>query len=231
MRKRQGIAMGMAFLLAVLATACGTNTEQPQNAPSTEANPFPQSNNVTVAPGAESTLIAYFSVPETNGVDAVSGASRVVVDDEVLGNNQYVAQLIQNEVGGDLLRIETIQDYPGTHEELLEFAYNELSENARPELATQIEDLERYQVIFLGYPNWNAELPMPLYTFLEQYDLSGKTIIPFTVHGGSGFSRTIDTIKQLQPDATVIEEGLAIYRNSVAEAESDVISWLSNLDL
>ena len=111
-------------------------------------------------------LIAYFSVPETDGVDAVAGASRVVVDGAVLGSNQYVAQLIQAEVGGDLFRIETEQTYPGEHDALLEFAYNELAEGARPALAAQVEDLSRYDVIFLGYPNWNADLPMPLYTFL-----------------------------------------------------------------
>ena len=155
----------------------------------------------------------------------------MVVDGEVLGNNQYIAQLIQQEVGGDLFRIETVQEYPGSHEPLLEFAYNELSENARPELATQIENLDSYSVIFLGYPNWNADLPMPLYTFLEQYDFSGKTIIPFTTHGGSGFSRTIQTIEELQPNATVVEEGLSISRNSVPEAQSEVVSWVSGLNL
>lgn len=149
----------------------------------------------------------------------------------MLGNNQYIAQLIQQEVGGDLFRIETVQEYPGSHEPLLEFAYNELSENARPELATQIENLDSYSVIFLGYPNWNADLPMPLYTFLEQYDFSGKTIIPFTTHGGSGFSRTIQTIEELQPNATVVEEGLSISRNSVPEAQSEVVSWVSGLNL
>lgn len=113
-------------------------------------------------------LIAYFTVPETDGVDTVAGASRVVVDGEVLGNNQYIAQLIQGEVGGDLYAIETVQEYPGSHDPLLEYAYTEKAENARPELAGQIENLEDYDVIFLGYPNWNADLPMPLYTFLEQ---------------------------------------------------------------
>lgn len=77
-------------------------------------------------------------------------------------------------------------------------------------------------MIFLGYPNWNADLPMPLYTFLEQYDFSGKTIIPFTTHGGSGFSRTVQTISEMQPGATVVSDGLSISRNSVAGAESDV---------
>lgn len=174
-------------------------------------------------------LIAYFTVPETDGVDTVAGASRVVVDGEVLGNNQYIAQLIQGEVGGDLYAIETVQEYPGSHDPLLEYAYTEKAENARPELAGQIENLEDYDVIFLGYPNWNADLPMPLYTFLEQYDFSGKTIIPFTTHGGSGFSRTIQTIQELQPGATIVEDGLSISRNNVPEAQSAVTDWIAGL--
>lgn len=174
-------------------------------------------------------LIAYFTVPETDGVDTVAGASRVVVDGEVLGNNQYIAQLIQGEVGGDLYAIETVQEYPGSHDPLLEYAYTEKAENVRPELAGQIENLEDYDVIFLGYPNWNADLPMPLYTFLEQYDFSGKTIIPFTTHGGSGFSRTIQTIQELQPGATIVEDGLSISRNNVPEAQSAVTDWIAGL--
>lgn len=155
-------------------------------------------------------LIAYFSVMETDGVDTVAGASRVAVDGEVLGNNEYIAQLIQHETGGDLFAIETVREYPTTHDPLLEFAAEEKAEDERPELAVQIENLDSYEVIFLGFPNWNADLPMPLYTFLEQYDFSGKTIVPFTTHGGSGFSRTIQTIAELQPEANVITEGLCI---------------------
>ena len=161
----------------------------------------------------------------------VAGASRVAVDGEVLGNNQYIAQIIQRETGGDLFSIETVQEYPTTHEPLLDFAYEEKAENARPKLATQIENPDSYDVIFLGFPNWNADLPMPLYTFLEEYDFSGKTIIPFTTHGGSGFSRTIQTIAELQPDAEVITDGLSISRNSVSGAESEVIDWVSGLGL
>ena len=99
------------------------------------------------------------------------------------------------------------------------------------ELAAQMENLGSYDIIFLGYPNWNADLPMPLYTLLEQADLSGKTIVPFTTHGGSGFSRTIQTIQELQPNATVVSDGLSISRNSVAQAEGDVASWVSGLGL
>lgn len=185
----------------------------------------------TAKTGDGNILIAYFSVMETDGVDTVSGASRVAVNGEALGNNEYIAQIIQRETGGDLFPIETVQEYPDTHDPLLEFAYNEKADNARPKLATQIENLDSYDVIFLGFPNWNADLPMPLYTFLEAYDFSGKTIIPFTTHGGSGFSRTIQTISELQPDATVLSDGLSIYRDSVPEAESEVVNWVNDLNL
>lgn len=217
------------------AAAESDTAEQPQagdetDAP-TEETTGSDSEQGDSAAASSNILIAYFSVPETDGVDAVAGASRVVVDGEVLGNTQYIAQLIQQQTGGDLFRIETVQEYPGSHDPLLEFAYNERAEGARPELAAQMENLDSYDIIFLGYPNWNADLPMPLYTLLEQTDLSGKTIVPFTTHGGSGFSRTIQTIQELQPNATVISDGLSISRNSVAQAKSDVASWVSGLGL
>lgn len=86
-------------------------------------------------------------------------------------------------------------------------------------------------MIFLGHPNWNFNLPMPVCTFLGQYDFSGKTIIPFTIHRGSGFSRTIHIIQNLQSEATVMEDGLSISRNSVPDAQSDVTEWIAGLNL
>lgn len=146
-----------------------------------------------------------------------------------MGNTQFIAQAIQAAVGGDLFAIETVQAYPGTHDALLDVAYDQLRENARPELAAQVENLEDYDVIFLGYPNWNAELPMPLYTFLESHDLSGKTILPFVTHGGSGFSRTIATIQSLQPEAAVAEDGFSVSRSSVAGAAQDAMDWAAGI--
>lgn len=241
----------ISVLLALSLTACGnsnqntvedTPAETKITTPVTESEDSSTESTVgnsvsgtetsdTEGAGGSNILIAYFSVMETDGVDTVAGASRVAVNGEVLGNNQYIAQIIQQETGGDLFPIETVQEYPTTHDPLLEFAYNEKADNARPELATQIENLDSYDVIFLGFPNWNADLPMPLYTFLEEYDFSGKTIIPFTTHGGSGFSRTIQIISELQPNATVISDGLSISRNSVSGAESDVIDWVKGLNL
>ena len=229
------LAAGMALSLA----AC-SSTAQTESAPSPSSSSAASSAEQSASDAASQAegaaaegndLIAYFSVPETDGVDAVAGASRVVVNGEVLGNSQYIAQLIQQEAGGDLFRIETVQEYPGSHDPLLEFAYNEKAENAKPELASQIENPDSYDVIFLGYPNWNADLPMPLYTFLEEYDFSGKTIIPFTTHGGSGFSRTIQTIQELQPEASVVEDGLSISRNDAADAQEDVSDWVAGLGI
>ena len=180
-------------------------------------------------PAGSNILIAYFTVPETDGVDTVANASRVATDNGVVGNTEFIAMEIQKNLGGDLFAIETVQEYPGSHSTLLEFAYNEKSDDARPELSTHIESLDGYDYIFIGYPNWNADLPMPLYTFFEEYDFSGKTIIPFVTHGGSGFSSTIRTIQRLEPDATVIEAGLSISRNSVPNAQVDVKSWTDSL--
>lgn len=229
------LAAGMAlFLAACSSTAQTESAPSPSSSSAASSAEQSASDAASQAEGAAAegnVLIAYFSVPETDGVDAVAGASRVVVNGEVLGNSQYIAQLIQQEAGGDLFRIETVQEYPGSHDPLLEFAYNEKAENARPELASQIENPDSYDVIFLGYPNWNADLPMPLYTFLEEYDFSGKTIIPFTTHGGSGFSRTIQTIQELQPEASVVENGLSISRNDAADAQEDVSDWVAGLGI
>jgi flavodoxin len=179
----------------------------------------------------ENVLIAYFTVPETDGVDTVAGASRVVKNGEVLGNTQFIAQCIQRAAGGDLFAIETVQRYPGTHAPLLEFAADEKRKNGRPKLRTRISNLNQYDVIFIGYPNWNADLPPALYTFLEEYDFSGKTVVPFSTHGGSGFSNTIRTIARLEPRATVITNGFTVSRNTVGNAENNVRAWVKNLNL
>lgn len=235
MRRKNTILLVLVLLFSFPLTACGDSSRsEPSatgNAMSAEEQESSESEKESTDTESGNTLIAYFSVMETDGVDTVAGASRVAVDGEVLGNNEYIAQLIQHETGEDLFAIETVREYPTTHDPLLEFAAEEKAEDARPELAVQIENLDSYDVIFLGLPNWNADLPTPLYTFLEQYDFSGKTIVPFTTHGGSGFSRTIQTIAELQPEADVITEGLSISRNSVANAQDEVTAWLSGLDL
>lgn len=184
--------------------------------------------------GGSNILIAYFSVPEdidTSGIDADAGASVVVTDEEVLGNTQYMASIIQETVGGDLFRIETVEAYPLDHDPLVDQAAEEQDADARPALSTHIENPDQYDTIILGYPNWWGDMPQPLYTFLEEYDFSGKTIIPFCPHGGSGFSDTVETIGELQPQAKVSDDGLSISRNDVANARDEIGSWVQGLGL
>jgi flavodoxin len=113
----------------------------------------------------------------------------------------------------------------------MEIATSEKRQNARPQLSTQIENLARYEVIFLGYPNWYDDLPMAFYTFLEGHDFSGKTIIPFCTHSSSGFSNTIRTIANLQPNARVITDGFSVPRDRARNAENDVRNWVRRLNL
>lgn len=174
-------------------------------------------------------LIAYFTVPETSGVDAVAQASRVVENGEVVGNVEFIAKTIQAETNGDIFAIETTQTYPGEHQALLDFAAAEMAVNARPALSTGISNLSDYDVIFLGYPIWNADLPMPVYTFLDTYDLSSKTVIPFTAHGGSGFAGTIHTVASQEPNAQVEQNGFSVSRNSVSAARNDIVNWVQDL--
>lgn len=182
--------------------------------------------------GGGKTLVVYFSWPETltaHNMTEEEENSTVVINGKVLGNTQYVAMVIAEATGAELFRIEPLKPYPMEHKPLIAQAKNEQRRNYRPVMAKPLENLQRYDTIFLGYPNWWADLPMILYTFLEQHDLSGKTVIPFSTHGGSGFSGTIHTIADLQPKATVVRDGYTVDRDVVAEAAPQVIDWVKQV--
>ena len=237
MLKRLFSIMLAVVVISSMFTGCGSssakNNQTTKNDSAEKSSDINSSSNaVTEAvqnnTDNENILIAYFSVPEnvdTDGIDANSGASIVVKNKDVLGNMQYMAMTIQEAIGGELFRIETKEKYPLEHETLVNQAKEEQNEEVRTELATHIENVEQYDIIFLGYPNWWGDMPQPLYTFLEEYDFSGKTIIPFNSHGGSGFSNTIEEIKKLQPNATVKDDGLSISRNDVADSEQEITDW------
>lgn len=161
---------------------------------------------------AQKILIAYFSHTQTT---------------------EKVALEIRKKTGGDLFKIETVQAYPTVHKETTAFAEKERDTDARPALKGTVENMDSYDVIFLGYPIWWYTLPMPLYTFLESYDLSDKTIIPFVTHGGSRMSGTEEVIQKLQPNAKM-RESLAIHRNVIRNnpetgAEKPTAEWLGKL--
>ena len=154
----------------------------------------------------------------------------VEIDGERLGNTQYMAYVIQENTGADIFRILPQTPYPTDHDALLAVAQEEIRTNARPEIEGTIEDFDSYDVVFVGYPNWNADMPYILYTFFETYDFSGKTIISFNTHGGSGFSGTQETIAELEPNASMLD-GKSISRNSIEGAEQEIIDWLDSIGM
>lgn len=203
-----------------------TETEQ-----STEGTAEAESSEATAQ---SSLLVAYFSYAENaalpDDVDASASASIQPWNGALTGNTGVVADMIAQATGADLFSIRTVEQYPDTYDATIDQGQQEQSDGARPELATHLENLDSYDTIFLGFPNWWGDMPMAVYTFLDEVDLSGKTVIPFVTSGGSGFSNTISTIQQMEPQATV-QEGLSISGSSATGAQQQVESWLSELGL
>lgn len=176
-------------------------------------------------------LVAYFSrVGNTewvDGVDAVTSASINVENGEFVGNAEYLAKVAAEASGGDLFLIETVDSYPSDYRETTDQAKVEQNDNARPALASHVENIDSYDTIILIYPNWWGTLPQPLFTFLEEYDFSGKTILPLCTHGGSRMGSSENDITSLCPNATLLE-GLAVSGSGATSAGSEVENWINN---
>lgn len=227
MKKRYFIGGTLAIALCVIVL-CAFATQK--NADTPEAVVSEQQIPATVSRTGGKVLVAYFSVPETDGVDASSGASRLVSDGKLQGSTEYVATVIGETTGGDLFEIKTVHTYPGTHKELVDAAKKESNEDARPALATHIKNLKEYDVVFVGFPNWWYDMPQPLYTFFDEYDFSGKIIVPFCTHGGSRFSDAIKTIRKMEKGATVLD-GYAIARDRVGNSKDGILNWLKKIGM
>lgn len=217
------ISLFMALTMVLSLAACQANQSSTESTPEESSS---QANESTPTPSNTNgkNLVVYFSMPDN--VDD----STVVIDGETLGNTQYMAYVIQETVGADIFRIEPETPYPTDHDELVDLASEEQSNNARPAIKNTIENFDTYENIFVGYPNWWGDMPMILYSFFDEYDFSGKTIIPFNIHGGSGFSGTISTIKELEPNAEVLD-GKSISRNDIQDAEQEIVDWVNSLGL
>ena len=217
MKNRKHMFHAFSFLLIAVMlftlAACGkaedtqNKTEQGNRQQIAEASDGSTENTASSNVSNNSNakiLIAYFTAAENSGVDAISSASYTTVGGNAVGRVRAVADMIQAQTDGELFSIQTANIYPADGGELIDQAADEQDEDFRPELTSHIENLDDYDVIFVGYPTWWYDMPMALYSFFEEYDFSGKTIIPFNVHNGSRFSGTISTIQELEPGATVI---------------------------
>lgn len=250
MKHKMTAAMLAASLLFTL-TACGGPAAEstPPTASPASATQAPETNSPAPAEPTETldaaastdpatseskTLVVYFSrvgvTPFDDSVDASSSASINIRDGELVGNMQYLAEFIAAETGGDLFQIITEKEYPVEYRATTDLAAVEQEDDERPALTSHVENMEQYDVIFLGYPNWWGTLPQAVMTFLEEYDFTGKTIVPFCSHGGSRLGRGPQDIAALCPDAQLLD-GLAVSGSAVAGAQAEVQEWLNGLGL
>ncbi len=172
----------------------------------------------------------------TPGTGSVSGAGEQATggngDGKILiayfswgGNTEGVAEEVKRQTGADLFEITMVHPYSSDYNTVLDEAQRDQKEQARPELANHVENMEQYDIVMIGYPNWWASIPMPVASFLEEYDFTGKTIIPFCSHGGGRFGQSLTAITKLVPDA-VMGEALSVHYSGGSELPDDVTEWL-----
>lgn len=218
---------------------CSDGNDSPQtDLPETPGNPgndnADDDNPGTVTPGNGRILIARFSRwGNTNyaaDVDATTGASIIVDNGTRRGTTEMVARYIRTAVGGDLHLIETSEPYPTEFDDVRAQNHAEQAAGTLPALKNCIENMDQYDVVFIGYPNWALDVPQAIRSFLSSYDLSGKTVVPFCTHDGYGAGRTYNSVREEAAGANVLE-GIAIEATDVPSAESQVQDWLGRIGI
>ena len=183
---------------------------------------FTFSESVTFAQGK--ILVAFFS--RTGNEYGVGNVTK--------GNTNIVAEIIAEKTGGTLFEIKPVQSYPVDYDECTKIASREKAVKARPAISSKVENFSDYDTIFIGYPIWYGDAPMVIYTFLESYDFSGKNIVPFCTHGGSGLSSTDQQFALVCPQSKILQgfeiRGTAARKNT-ADAESKIANWLNKIGM
>lgn len=248
------IALTFAAIASIcMLTACGNNksqvsenlvndtiqrtsqdteavTETDEIADSENSSTIDLSDNNVTSESEGKTLIAYFSrVGNTDfadNIDAVTSASLNKSGGNIVGNAQILAGFAQEITNGNVFLIETENKYPSEYRDTTNVAKKELNAEARPALISSVENFESYDNIVLIYPNWWGTIPMPVATFLESYDFTGKTILPICTHEGSAMGSSENDIKEILPNADVVD-GFDVRGGSVSGAKSDVENYLN----
>ena len=170
-------------------------------------------------------LVAYFSWADNavlaEDVDAVASPSVIPP-----GNVQQLAGWVQEETGGDLFTIRVTDPYPSDWDACLDRANQERGEDARPELEERVDNLDDYDTVFLGYPNWWYGVPMPLLTFLEENDLSGKEVYLFCSHGTGGLANSVEIITEAAPDAIISDNIFDCYEEEASSSQEEIQNWV-----
>lgn len=220
----------LAYLLAGTLifsfTLCGSAVRQAEAA--SEDAAASESETEDSASQTNSVLVVYFSWADNavlaDDVDAVASPSVIPP-----GNVQQLAGWVQEETGGDLFSIRVTDPYPSDWDECLARANEERGDNARPELVENVNNLEQYDTVFLGYPNWWYGVPMALLSFLEQNDLSGKQVYLFCSHGTGGLARSVEIITETAPDAVISDDIFDCYEEDASSSEDAIRDWVNGL--
>ena len=242
------LALLLSLVMIGTLTACGSSGTAGQTglagsvsestSGDTEASQASLSDGGTApAPSSGKTLVAYFAYSENMGdtsdmeVDAIASASLNRRTNNTEGNLQVMAQIIEEETGADVFHILMEQPYDPDYSTMLPTAIEQMESKDWPALQASIENLADYDVIYLGTPVWNNVLPPAMQTFFAENDLSGKTIIPFGIHLGSGFGRMLSEMKDLAPKATVLDGFTINASTSNDEVASEFRDWLTEQGL
>lgn len=232
MKKQKFLSLIGAILMSVSLAACGNGTtqadgqtgatEKKQTVASVDANAGasikgPASGKQEGQHTNSRVAVIYFSEPEGSDMSALQGST------------QYIGQIIADKTGADVFRITPAEAYPTDHKALVAKAKLELMRKVRPAIQDTFGDLSQYDTIFLGYPIWWGDLPMPVYTFLDSHTFGGKKIIPFSTHGGSGLAGTVASVAQAEPGADVESNAYTVSRDDVVQAKDSVLAWLAQL--
>lgn len=217
---RRMVAGLVAVLLLCICTACGSQPAQGKNSTAVSA----QNDNRTNADTEESETMKsedIESMEENTSNILVAYFSRT-------GNTEVLAEMIEEQTGGNLFEITPAEPYLEDYDETVERFRRERDENARPEISNSVEDIAQYDVVFVGFPNWGDDMPHIVYTFLEQYDFSGKTLIPFCTNGGGGFGNSIAGLESTCPNS-MIAEGFECSGSNVENETNEVVDWIGRL--
>ncbi len=239
---KKSIALLMAFLLTFSLCACGAdqqnstspgsssdNTASVSSESSSNADASSSENAANTPAGGSDILIAYFSWADNAVID---GEVDAVASPSVTSPG-HVAQLapwVQAQTGGDLFSIRVTEPYSSDWDTCLARANQERSENARPALTENVENIQNYDVVFLGYPNWWYGAPMALLSFIEENDLANKQIYLFCSHGTGGLAGSVEDIEAVLPDSAVLSDNVFdVYEEDAASSQRDILNWLSEL--
>lgn len=235
------VSVFMTFTLLLSFAACSSNTNNdglssvPQQSSTSNSTPTEESNKGSFNLGIRLVLNAAPGSGSVTGTGvqnaSADGNGKILIAYFSWGGNtEGAAEEIQRQTGADIFEITMANPYSRDYNIVLDEAQRDQNAQARPELANHVDNMDEYAIVMLGYPNWWASIPMPVASFLEEYDFSGKTILPFCSHGGGRFGQSLTAIAKLAPNAAM-GEALSIHYSGGSALSGDVSKWLNSNEI